>query len=465
MTNNDDEKSQTMTSELGEQTSDIADSIESNAESESLNETPSAPNFIENGMCNACGIDVDSVQFAVQCFNCKVSYHAVDCIDSSYCVSAKTSFTQHIRPALEKSRAYENRFGKFFFMCNACCTEFETKQVVDQDKRVDIIDKKMDNFRNEFRNELSEIKKLVISANQPSPQSTTMSTTQSGLLVPTSYEDRAWSDPLCTKRLFEQKVVIVKKSDTQGKPIDSSVLRKTCVDNGIQILKSFAKAQDEVGLVVNSETSAKTLVEKLKVTAPDHKVSNLPVKTPTINVVGIPPGITKETLKYELFQQNPVLRNMHDELNGEGEGKFSILSISALKKNSQLAKASIAISNSIREYIANASSDRLFLGNGTCKVYDNFHVKRCFNCQKYGHIGEKCNQSVTCGYCAGAHETRTCQLKQNSVLSDQCCSNCKSSSDVNQNENCKHPAYSFECPSFKAEQAKLKRSIPFYQRK
>ena len=50
-----------------------------------------APNFIENGMCNACGTDVDIIQFSVQCFNCKVSFHAVDCFESSYCVSAKTS--------------------------------------------------------------------------------------------------------------------------------------------------------------------------------------------------------------------------------------------------------------------------------------------------------------------------------------------------------------------------------------
>ena len=50
---------------------------------------------------------------------------------------------------------------------DGCCTEFETKQVVTQDKRVDIIDKKMDNIRDEFRKELSEIKQFIISSSQP----------------------------------------------------------------------------------------------------------------------------------------------------------------------------------------------------------------------------------------------------------------------------------------------------------
>ena len=350
-------------------------------------------------------------------------------------------------------------------MCDGCCTEFETKQVVSQDKRVDILDKKMDNIRDEFRNELSEIKNLMIAVSKPSSLPSASTVTQSPAPVPSVNFETAWADSSYTKRLFEQKVVVVKKSDTLGKPIDSSVLRKTCVDNGIQIIKSFSKSKDDVGLVVNSDKTAKILVEKLKISAPEHRVSDLPSKTPTINVVGVPPDISKETLMYELFQQNPMIKKMHDDLNGEGEGKFSILSISALKNNSQLGKASIAISNSIRDHISNASSDRLFLGNGTCKVYDNFHVKRCFNCQKYGHIGNKCDQSVACGYCAGAHETRSCVLKQNSVQSDQCCSNCYNSSDSNQKDNCQHSAYSVNCPIFKTEQEKLKHSIPFYQGK
>ena len=113
---------------------------------------------------------------------------------------------------------------------------------------------------------------------------------------------------------------------------------------------------------------------------------------------------------------------------------------------------------------ANGTNDRICLGNGTCKVYDNFHVKRCFKCQKFGHLSERCEHVSTCGYCAGHHETRDCTKKNSAVQADACCSNCKNSPSKNHQDNCNHPAYSINCPVLKSEQDKLKRSIPFYQR-
>ena len=274
-----------------------------------------------------------------------------------------------------------------------------------------------------------------------------------------------WSDSIKTNSLFSKKVLVVKKSENSGLSIDSSVLRKTCVDNGIQVSKSFSTSKDEIGLVVNSDQAAKTLMDKLKISAPDHNVHDLPSKTPTINIVGVPNGISKEDLQHEIFQQNPIIRKLHSDFSGQGEGKFNILSISKLKNNQEISRATIGVSNTIRDYIANGSNDRLYLGNGTCKVYDSFHVKRCFNCQKFGHISEKCDHPFACGYCAGPHETRNCQLKNSPSQADVCCTNCKNSSVTEQHDNCKHPAYSMDCPIFKSEQTKMKRSIPFYQKK
>ena len=429
----------------------------------------SAPNFIKDGLCNACECEVDMFQHAVQCFNCNTYYHAVDCSDSSYCVSAKTAYTQHIRPALEKTGSYENRFGKFFFMCSSCCTEFELKKVVTQDKRVDIIDKKLDNFRNELRSELSDLKKFIMDSNKSViPISDNSNTLSDSATVSSSNMENCqnpWNYPARTKTLFSEKVLVVKKSENSGLSIDSSLLRKTCVDNGIQVSKSFSTSKDEIGLVVNSDQAAKTLVDKLKISAPDHKVQDLPSKSPTINVVGVPNEITKENLKHEIFQQNPTIKKLNSDFSGQGEGKFIILSISKLKNNQELSKATIGVSNTIRDYISKGCNDRIYLGNGTCKVYDSFHVRRCFNCQKYGHISEKCDHPFSCGYCAGSHETRNCQLKNSSTQAQACCSNCKNSTITEQKENCEHPAYSPDCPILKTEQEKMKRSIPFYLRK
>ena len=455
------DKSQTKASELGNDKGGGTSSSEIPASSSS------APNFINNGMCNACECEVDMLQHSVQCFNCNNFFHAVDCCDPSYCVSARTSYTQHFRPALDKTGSYENRFGKFFFMCSSCCTEFELKKVITHDKRVDLIDKKIDNFRSEFRSELSQIKKFLEESNKSvvCPNENVSVTSIAGNLPSTQIPHGMWDDSTRTKNLFSKKVLVVKKSENSGLSIDSSVLRKTCVDNGIQITKSFSTSKDEIGLVVNSDQAAKTLVDKLKISAPEHKVQDLPTKTPTINVVGVPNDISKENLKHEIFQQNPIIKRLHSDLSEQGEGKFVILSISKLKNNQEMSKAIIGVSNTIRDYIANGSNDRIYLGNGTCKVYDSFHVKRCFNCQKFGHISEKCDHPFACGFCAGSHETRNCQLKNSLSQAEACCANCKNSSVTEQKENCGHSAYSTDCPIFKSEQSKMKRSIPFYQKK
>lgn len=456
-------KPRTMDRDPGEDGSN--DIISDTTETLSVTNVLSAPNLIENGLCNACECEVDMLQYSVTCFNCNNNFHAVDCSDPSYCVSSRTSFTQHIRPALERTGAYESRFGKFFFMCSSCCTEFELKKVVTQDKRVDIIDKKLDNFRNEFRDELSQIKKLMAdsSARPASVECVPSSVTSSSDQETSTQNPWHYSDKV--KTLFSKKVLVVKKSENSGMSIDSAVLRKTCVENGIQVSKSFATSNDEIGLVVNSDSAAKTLVDKLKLSAPEHKVQDLPTKTPTINVVGVPSGITKDELKHEIFQQNPVIKKLHLDLSGEGEGKFSILSISKLKNSQEISKATIGVSNTIRDYIANGSNDRIYLGNGTCKVYDSFHVKRCFKCQKFGHISEKCKNVSVCGFCSGSHQTRDCELKNSSDSSAACCNNCKNSDVSEQKENYNHTAYAIDCPIFKAEQAKIKRAIPFYQKK
>ena len=155
MTN--DEKSQTMDSNLGEPNED------DEQDTETLHETPSAPNFIENGMCNACGHDVDTLQYSIQCFNCKTLYHAVGCVDSSYCVSAKTSFTQHFRPALEKSGSYENRFGKFFLCAMAAAQSLKQNKLFHKTNGLTYLIRKWTISGMNFLNELSEIKKLIIS--------------------------------------------------------------------------------------------------------------------------------------------------------------------------------------------------------------------------------------------------------------------------------------------------------------
>ena len=80
-----------------------------------------APNIIQNDCCNHCQEEVNHDN-RVQCYDCKNFFHAVGCTDDSYCVSAPSSFTSHLGPAVSNTKSYEKRFGRFLFFCNHCIT-------------------------------------------------------------------------------------------------------------------------------------------------------------------------------------------------------------------------------------------------------------------------------------------------------------------------------------------------------
>ena len=159
---------------------------------------------------------------------------------------------------------------------------------------------------------------------------------------------------------------------------------------------------------------------------------------------------------------NDRVRTVCETYDDENDKKFDILAIIELKNKPGLYRASIRVSNIIRQVISK-SGDRLFVGAlRSCKVYDNFYVKRCFNCQKFGHLSTDCTHSAVCGHCAGAHQTRDCVHKNDSTKVS--CSNCKSKQG-SKPVQCNHPAYSMGCPVYRGEQTKLKQSIPFYQKR
>ena len=447
------EKSQTMNPNLGE------DENEAATEPGPSYMTPPAPNIIVDGVCSACQYGIleedKKNSFSVECFSCKNLFHAVNCSQDAYCVSSRTSFVSHLRPALENTGNFESRFGKFFFMCDSCCFDYEKKKTLTQDKKVDLIDAKMENMRSELHQEIADLKTMIQSLSNVATQAKSTASSSS-----TQLQNSVWGDSERTNKLFDQKVLVIKKSEISGKQLDSEILRSACVKNRIQVRKTFSAGEDKVGIVVNSKDNANKLVEELKKSAPDHKIDHLSTKSPTINIIGVPPVITKEDLKKELLLQNPELEQLHTNPSNSDDGKFVIVNISALKSNSSVGRATVGVSNRIREYFE-SRNDRLYLGNGTCKIYDSFHVKRCFNCQKFGHISDKCTHQVSCGHCAGSHQTKDCDKKESPPV----CTNCKTSSEKVHNDNCQHVTSSLDCPILKIEQSKLKNSIPFYQRK
>ena len=138
------------------------------------------------------------------------------------------------------------------------------------------------------------------------------------------------------------------------------------------------------------------------------------------------------------------------------------MAIREQRRDSTKYQASVRVSDNIRKQIE-YPRDRLYIGSYSCRVFDHFHVKRCNKCQKFGHYLFVCTaEQFTCGYCTENHDTnQSPNAGKNGFV--PCCVNCKSS----KNNTIKHSHIAFElsCPSYRAEQGKMRRNINYYDQK
>ena len=167
-------------------------------------------------------------------------------------------------------------------------------------------------------------------------------------------------------------------------------------------------------------------------------------------------------LNDQIMQLYPEIKSLCDA----GE-VFSVLSVRKQRNFSnenQFFQASVRVSNSIRKLIENRG-DYLSIGLYRCKVYDHFYVKRCNQCQHFGHYQAQCKASQpVCAHCTGNHETSGCKVKEQSSFQPSCI-NCKRSKLSNNDQQYTHCATDRICPTYQNEQNKLKKSISYYNQK
>ena len=163
--------------------------------------------------------------------------------------------------------------------------------------------------------------------------------------------------------------------------------------------------------------------------------------------------MSKDDLLSQIRSQNTEI----DELISAGE-EFKVIFTKTGSDGNKLT-AVAKVSCKIRDTIKH-NRNRIFIGVTACRVYDRFFVKRCNNCQEFGHYHEGCQKPVKCGYCGDSHASKECTLKDDNDYSKRKCCNCK----VNHPEHEEgHSAFWVKCPSYIAEQRKQKQRIPYYE--
>ena len=131
---------------------------------------------------------------------------------------------------------------------------------------------------------------------------------------------------------------------------------------------------------------------------------------------------------------------------------IEIFAVRPLKSNANCFQAFASVSPTLREGIKHFKN-KVTLGFTNCKVYDRYHVKRCNNCQHFGHYARECPtpEEHVCGKCGEAHITNDCDSENVK------CVNCLR----NSSEHCDHAAFDFRCPALKKQQEveKKKQSV------
>ena len=331
------------------------------------------------------------------------------------------------------------------------CKEKEVAEV--NTDRVGLLEKKFDTMQNDLRSELSEFKSLLMKQASVSPVNTMDN------FPPSKAAASPWNDTQKVNRL--KQMLVIKKTE-DGTPISEDELEKICIDNNISVhkTKTMEKSKD-TSVLLNSRKDVNLLMEKIGEKLPGHAVEMKPAMKPTITIVGLSKQYSQSELFEMIKKQNYGISSFMDNKDSELDDKYmDVINVSEIKSykgaSKKLYKAIVRVSNLIRSIIAN-QGNRVFVGSGTCKIYDSFFVMRCFHCQRFGCHSIKCDKDAVCGFCAGEHETNKCELKDN----DYCptCANCKLEGKEHSYE-----AWSVNCPTLKEKQTILKRRIPFYQR-
>ena len=459
----------------------------------------------KQGTCPNCN-DSNAIEVSVRCLFCKSDFHAV-CRDVTNVQMSENictqSFYRMFSTVTVKAGVNASRPGNFKFVCNPCIAQFDQNDVgintdnldqnlenkVSSPESIDMVDfnillsEKLLSFKSEILSTIDNKLDTVLTnlpKNDLHQQNNNLVTTTE----PMYSEVTKVTQPMPTSNIANGTTVL--RSDTKnasGEPNHVLILSTeypdqdyTTVQNSISQLLSKTPVQ-----FCRTKKSTKKIA--IGFPSADHKSSaKLSLsKCPVIQAQGfsitepkkMSPKITITNIPSYVFSH--INRNLPiPEYRSEAKSTLRDL---ILSKNEQIAKlvsdehifepvyinvgkdyttAGIKVTIAIRDLLID--SGKIYIANTACNVFDRFHHKQCFKCQKVGHISSSCSETISiCMYCSASHKTVNCPVKDKPK--QYRCRNCSRSKDSTIASQCNtHHAGSNECPTIKREKLRLARN-------
>ena len=248
-----------------------------------------------------------------------------------------------------------------------------------------------------------------------------------------------------------KSILVIENVDAEQKKAALNMVEKVVVDCNIGVKNSYDNKKGNTVVVCHSDEQRNLLEAKIQEALPDIGVKSLNnFLNNTIAVVGFNPTYDDSNILDVILKQNDFVMNFIKlKGNGKEENHIKLLNVNPLNNKPHLSQAVFKVSPALRSLLKR-KNDKLLVGIRSVSVYERFHVKRCFGCQKYGHLQSHCPTPdvKVCANCAGNHETKACT---SSVVK---CVNCHENGT---NDN--HKASSPSCPVFRIERTRVKNSM------
>ena len=399
----------------------------------------------DGGVCTSCN-ELSLELVLVQCGICKKKFHAV-CTSSS---GDDKWATKSMILTFKASSTKKN----FMFLCDCRLTTLETNMADIDGQRI----RKMERNMDVISKELLEIKKLVRNTNTTSTTSKNVESTwknpQQTALKLTEPSYNMWNDTAklasVKAKPAESVLVINKATDSSVDKINTDLVENMVIENRIPVTKSFKNRNGNLVVVCDSVESRDALKNQVSASNDNIEMKTPKENRPVVSIVGLTKKYEKHEVTDLLVKQNYFLGQFAEQNNVDEH--IDVFMVKPLRGKRDVYQAFARVSKIVRQGFK-TYNDKVTMGLSTCKVYDQYHVKRCNNCQAFGHFYKNCPSSTAqvCANCAENHSTRDCS----STVSK--CINCvKAGIPIIE---CDHRSDDSGCPCLRKEQEKMKNNL------
>lgn len=293
--------------------------------------------------------------------------------------------------------------------------------------------------KNDFSDQIQDLKLTIKSAQKASPQSVSF--------AETVRKGNTLMQPHNTSS------ITIYPTDKHRSSEDTKKLVQTIIkpDQLKLHIRGMRKTKDG-GIIINAErkTDLVKLKESKELMSSGLKLEDTKKRRPKIILLGVPSNTSEKDVFECLFEQN--ISDKYSDVSREQFLSSVKLSHKSGKKDSPYCNFIIELPADLRKLLID--QERVFINWTSCPVRDFTLVTRCYKCQQYGHSAKYCRDPApTCGHCGiVGHIIKDCPKSQE----PQECATCKRFNKPSQ-----HRTGDVQCPARKSAEARYHSSIDY----